>query len=54
MTPISKGPFAVAIGVPDGFNDGTYEVALWTRVEAKKRVYKLAGLLAYGSGTIGK
>jgi len=53
MTPVAKGKFSVSIAVPDGYEDGTYEAGLWTSVEAKKKVYKLDGLLAYGSGAIG-
>jgi hypothetical protein len=54
MLSVPKGPFAQVVAVPSGFSDGTYEVALWKQLDAKKKVFKLAGLLAYGSGTVGK
>ena len=54
MVSIAKGTFSQTIAVPPGFEDGTYEVALWARLLAKKKVFRLAGELGYGAGTIGK
>jgi hypothetical protein len=49
---IAKGAFSQTIAVPSGFEDGTYEVALWARLLAKKKVFRLAGALGLGTGTI--
>jgi hypothetical protein len=54
MVSIAKGAFSQTIVVPPGFEDGSYEVALWVRLLAKKKVFRLAGALGYGAGTIGK
>jgi hypothetical protein len=54
MVSIPKGVFSRTVAVPPGFEDGTYEAALWVRLVAKKKVFKLDGLLSYGSGTVGR
>ena len=52
MVSVAKGTFSQTIAVPPGFEDGTYEVALWARLLAKKKVFRLAGELGYGSGKV--
>jgi hypothetical protein len=54
MVSIAKGAFSQSVAVPPGFEDGTYEAALWARLVAKKKVFKLDGLLGYGGGAVGK
>ncbi len=54
MVSIPKGAFSRTIAVPPGFEDGTYEAALWARLVAKKKVFKLGGLLGYGSGAVAR
>jgi hypothetical protein len=54
MLSIPKGQFSQTIAVPAGFEDGTYEAALWVRLLSKKRVFRLEGELAHGSGKVGK
>jgi len=54
MISIAKGAFSRTIAVPSGFEDGTYEVALWVRLLAKKKVFRLAGELTCGAGAVGK
>jgi hypothetical protein len=48
------GDFSQSLVIPSGYEEGTYEVALWQRLVARKNVYRLAGELAAGSGAIGK
>jgi len=50
----AKGSFSRSVAVPEGFEDGTYEVALWRRLASKKKVYRMSGELGYGSGKVGE
>ena len=47
---IPGGPFSRFFAVPDGFGDGTYEVALWKSKLEEKTVYRLDTMRAYGTG----
>jgi hypothetical protein len=48
--PVSKGNFTRSYNVPEGFESGTYEVALWKNEVARKEIHRLQNMLAYGSG----
>lgn len=52
--PVEPGSFAKRYTVPDGFETGTYEVALWSRLIARKHIYRLSGQRAYTSGVTTK
>jgi hypothetical protein len=47
---VTEQEFTRTMRVPTGFETGTYEVALWRSLDAKKEVYKLETLRAYGTG----
>lgn len=49
-----SGDFRLSLPVPPGYEEGTFEAALWQRLLAKKRVYRLAGEVAAGSGAVGR
>jgi hypothetical protein len=52
MMSIAKGPFTQWLTVPSGYEQGTYEVALWGSVLARKKVFRLETILAYGAGRL--
>jgi hypothetical protein len=50
----AAGGFTQTVTVPDGYEKGTYEVALWDSLKAKKRVFRLTTALGYGAGEVSK
>lgn len=54
MLAVTKGTYSQTVAVPPGYENGTYEVALWGRLLAKKNVFRLETELAYGAGKVGK
>jgi len=54
MLAVAMGTYSQTVTVPAGYENGTYEVALWGRLRAKKKVFRLETELAYGAGRVGK
>jgi hypothetical protein len=49
---VAQGDFTQQLAVPEGFEAGTYEVALWKDLLEKKEIHKLGTMRAYGSGKL--
>lgn len=54
MLDITKGSYSQSLAVPPDFEAGTYEVALWGKMLARKKVFRMGTELAYGAGKVGK
>ena len=54
MLDITKGSYSQSLAVPPGFESGTYEVALWGKMLARKKVFRMGTELAYCAGKVGK
>jgi len=49
---VPQGEFEKSYPVPEGFEEGTYEVALWQDLAEKKTLYRMDTIRAYGYGSV--
>ena len=47
---VTHGDFALTIRVPEGFETGTYDTALWKNQVERREIYKFTTMLGYGTG----